>query len=713
MTLRQELPRYNQALGPSEDTLVVSPPFTFPGVTARVFPLRANMNILSAFCNRYLNVAPEVCSLHPYFPYVLLVVLDYGRMAIEEFNLGWVSQHEVFFAVPLGMWRRDGQGRRTFQQWMLNTPFIVVDNATSLTTGRETYGWPKILGQLQYNPERWLIDPRNPIRFLTLNVLGPGCDGPSTRLIEIEQHLGQNASLAPLDFALINPFERLSRLSHASWSIGSDLAQLLLGAPLSGFTPGYSGDRLEVFVDSLRQLFGFYGNPGVNVVTLKQFRDSLDPTLACYQALVGSRLSVARFNCGGLLGLYNLLQSDITGGFSIRLYDNPAFPIVESLGLEVAYERTVNGNMVSFLQPFFPFWLSVDLNYGRGETICWRARGGPWFVKKKQVSLAPLKKEALYNTVAGGAEQVWYGPYLVPDAGFAIFVLKANPDRLAAFLEDYLNDEDLLELKLASDQDGVLSIVYMIISENRVFTNSQSGTWIQARQATFYVPLQWKLKRSREAFKQALVTPFAFVDNPSLAMTMREVEGVPAINASIATPARLLQPAGPLLTLHVDVFTALGAGLGSEQRTLLEVYPGELNENPAVDYRLAMPLLSQRLMLKQFRDVEEPDRACYKALVLESWEMPQNPAPKPFQHKVEVRLHRYPSIPLAETLGLEIDRTLEPSQPGEAMTDILMLEAAFKVRMGLKIGLGQLISYTAGYLPWRPPAASKPGIPRS
>jgi hypothetical protein len=38
---REGLPRYNTALGPAQQTLVVAPPFTYPGVTARVFPLRA------------------------------------------------------------------------------------------------------------------------------------------------------------------------------------------------------------------------------------------------------------------------------------------------------------------------------------------------------------------------------------------------------------------------------------------------------------------------------------------------------------------------------------------------------------------------------------------------------------------------------------------------------------------------------------------------
>ncbi len=119
---------YNTALGVTE-TLAVTPPFSFHGVTARVFPLRAGMNSLRRFCDRYLNIAEEVCEFHPYFPFVFLVVLDYGQMAIEELNLGWISQNEVFFGVPIAMWRRDRLGRPVFDEWVLTTPFIVVDDA--------------------------------------------------------------------------------------------------------------------------------------------------------------------------------------------------------------------------------------------------------------------------------------------------------------------------------------------------------------------------------------------------------------------------------------------------------------------------------------------------------------------------------------------------------------------------------------------------------
>ncbi len=701
MRSRHELPFYNQALGPAESTLVVSPPFNFPGVTARVFPLRASMNILRGFCNRYLNVAPEVCELHPYLPCVLLVVLDYGRMAIEQFNLGWVSQHEVFFGVPLALWRRDRRGRPYIEKWVVNTPFILVDNASSLTTGRESYGWPKVLAKLRSSPERWLKDPRNPIRLLTLDVVGPSADDPDSRLLVIEQQPDQNTSLAPPDLAMMDPFGWLSRLTRTSWTLGADLAQLALGSPLAGFRPrGRTADRYADLLGGLRQLRGFAEDPGLDVVTLKQFRDSEDPAQICYQALVESRLGVARYNRGGLLGWPNALRGDLSGGFSIRLYDNPAFPVVESLGLAVAGQRKARGRTVSVLEPFLPYWTSVDLTYGKGKTICWRTRRDPWHVQGTPVGRTPPPKKVYFNTLAGGSEQVWHGPFYTPEASFGIFPLEARIDTLRAFLDRYLNIDRKLRFELITEGEGEQerAFVHLLAFTSRLFSKARSGKHIEASQVYFQVPL--RLDPGGRDEKVVLAAPFAFVDNPVLAITIREVEGMPAVNAAIEAPSRFLRRKGPLLKLRTDVFESLSSGLSSRRRTLLEVWRDGLTELPddSADLWKNEAFTAEGLVgLKQFRDAERPDRACYQSLVLEPWSLAgREPTFKQLKHKLRVHIYRYPSFPLVETLGLVTTETRPPREPGGAVADILVAERAYRVKMGVEVGLGKEISRNAG-----------------
>ena len=51
------MPTYSLKAG--QLALTMPPPFSFPGMTMRVFPLRANMYRLTDFCNRYLNIVPS------------------------------------------------------------------------------------------------------------------------------------------------------------------------------------------------------------------------------------------------------------------------------------------------------------------------------------------------------------------------------------------------------------------------------------------------------------------------------------------------------------------------------------------------------------------------------------------------------------------------------------------------------------------------------
>jgi len=703
-------PFFDMARGAAEATILAVPPFLFPGVTARVFPLRASMNLLSAFCRRYLNVAPpEVCELQPYLPYVFLVVLDYGQGAVETANLGWVSQHEIFFAVPLQKWHREA-GRMVFDGWVLNTPFIFVDNASSLTIGREVYGWPKVLASLAPSIDEWLVDPRNPTQLLSLNVKGFGSrrDAEEVPLLRIDQGLGQNPSFAPGDLAEADPFRRLSRLTRGIWQAGVDLVSLLLRFPLSGFDPRMA-DRegsTEVLFTSLRQLSNLAGNPGVDVVTLKQFRDAESPNNICYQALIASRLSVNRFNHGGPLGLYSLLQGDVTGGFRIRLYDHPCFTIGSSLGLKAYRERTDLGHTVSVLRPVFPFWLSIDMTYGKGRNLGWRMRDSPWYGREGEIAGASNPSYS-YNTVAGAGQQEWIGPYVIPRSRCEVYPLKVyDEDQLDRFIFDYLNPGEPHSFERWGQH------VFLVASRSRVFSQARSAMYSQV---AIYVPLLWHKGGRLNGIVMA--KPYAFVDNPVFAMTMREVQGIPAVDATIETPRQSRLHQGPVLRMETDVFTVLNAGMGAERRPLIEVMPPPAGYSaPQTPNRnkgdkglldqakgyFGVPVKVPMLTLKQFRDARDPDLACYQALILEPWTMFGTQFQR-LEPGTRVCIYQYPSIPLAKTLGLvnpEQAPAPSPRKKRRAMVDVLTPDDPFRIELNITIGLAEVLSRTAGYLPW-------------
>src|SRR5215471_13684676 len=124
-----EMPPFSDPPGGS---LRIKPPFSFAGMTARVFPLRANIDSLQRFVDGQLNfIPPEVGRFRAPAPYVYLMMLDYGKLALEARNLGWLAQREIMFCVPLE-WYKVVDGRWAFYDWATIAPFIYVDDDLSM-----------------------------------------------------------------------------------------------------------------------------------------------------------------------------------------------------------------------------------------------------------------------------------------------------------------------------------------------------------------------------------------------------------------------------------------------------------------------------------------------------------------------------------------------------------------------------------------------------
>ena len=99
---KHALPEINTAAAPEVNLIGAKPRIAFQDVTLRILPLRAKMDRLQQFCDNFLNFADEHHQLYyfqPAAPFVMLQVLNYGRMTTETQNLGWISQNELGFGI--------------------------------------------------------------------------------------------------------------------------------------------------------------------------------------------------------------------------------------------------------------------------------------------------------------------------------------------------------------------------------------------------------------------------------------------------------------------------------------------------------------------------------------------------------------------------------------------------------------------------------------
>lgn len=597
---------------------IVGPPFNFDGVTARVFPLRAHAHALQRLCDTYLNLDPDQIYFRPTAPYVMLVLLNYGRMSYASesaAHYGWVSQNEVYFGAPLD-WKRRRNGRWETGSGVV-APFIFVDQGWSIETGREVYGWPKQPAEFLRQVNTWASGSpaarENLLTLATQTFLTPyASERPSSvPLVEIDRaappSIGPTLWQSPL--SIDNPWWGMMTLWREAmrgwWPTG------LRDAPMYG----------PMMLQSLRMLYGG-PSPEFYTANLKQVRSIEDPTLAAYQAITMAPMQLTSLHRAGLLGESRILLGDPTGGYRIRVQRHPLFPIIETLGLVVSeeeqhsdardvairgYTAGVAGNTrlerfpdgltssddiehgVATLAPLFPYWLEADLKYGCGDTITWRdslVSGGVWARRAEEVGSAlrwvvgglaegaPHPEPPRSFDATWGARAVPAPPYYYPQLTMRFVPLEVTSESdLAAAIQAMDPPPQVGSLEPFKPFGAPLAIMMVTTSEEMGAQTNSAGWWWK-RQVSFYVPVTWTPPDG--ASSMALLSMATFVDSELAATTAREM-GPEVIAANLyAPPDSWLDYAGPradrrLLWLSTNVLPALDVDAETKQRVLVEL----------------------------------------------------------------------------------------------------------------------------------------------
>jgi hypothetical protein len=233
----------------------------------------------------------------------------------------------------------------------------------------------------------------------------------------------------------------------------------------------------------------------------------------------------------------------------------------------------------------------------------------------------------------------------------------------------------------------------------------------------------------------ALVSPFVFANSGRAAITDREVNGRPTIRAQIESPADVwMSDSGPvadrrLLQVHTDVFPALHLGQQAQLRPLLELDMGDclpaddvdgwrlvgqhwgealvrdlerkqrMHDEQSAELRAALALahtiLAQDgdinwITLKQYRDSADTRKACYQAIVHTVRRITAIHDLREIDARLHVRLHRYPGLPIADTLGLLVKQC--DSRGGSVVQDLQPIRP-FWMRAAMEEDLGRVLCW--------------------
>lgn len=292
-----------------------------------------------------------------------------------------------------------------------------------------------------------------------------------------------------------------------------------------------------------------------------------------------------------------------------------------------------------------------------------------------------------------------------------------------------------------------LAYVYLMVSSfgSVISTTNNVGDWTKY-QLSFMIPVKFERLNGRKQWELVgvgLVPAFSFVDNCIAAIARLEVQGFQATVANFYKPESVwlsdevelsANPKQTLLRVDTEVWPALGQGQKATILPVIEISQGDpgagLGDAPDAAWKwsgtlrsellakkytkadhpdplkigraLALELLGKQMpftaySLKQFRDAADPARACYQSLVRVPREIKELLDVREIEETLVVRIHNYPSLDIAGTLGLIATGSPEG---GSGIVSSAQAIRPFFLRGNLYEPLAQRLGWRAGQMDW-------------
>jgi hypothetical protein len=247
---------------------------------------------------------------------------------VEEFRRkGYVPEAETNLFVPVVRYQLFPPKLLFLGFWVPGN-YLVVDNCMSLITGRESYGFPKVMGTVSPCPE----EPKHPGSLTTTTRMWQkyGYDQPlgEGMLWSIQQEGEPESS---------DSHGRVEEFFHALWDA------IFKGTIV--FPP-----MVDHVIDHLLALV----EPKIYVLFLKQFRDIINQENVCYQGVVATTFNIDKFLSAGI----NIHKK---GQCNAVFTQADSCPVVNDLGIKG--EQVENGWSQSV---GLSFWMRYDWTLNNG-----------------------------------------------------------------------------------------------------------------------------------------------------------------------------------------------------------------------------------------------------------------------------------------------------------------------------------------------------------
>jgi hypothetical protein len=279
-----------------------------------------------------------------------------------------------------------------------------------------------------------------------------------------------------------------------------------------------------------------------------------------------------------------------------------------------------------------------------------------------------------------------------------VYPLLAKAELLADLCSDYLNDDQLrIDQNVHFQLFG--SFVYLIVM------SEADG---KPNEVAFSIPVKWY--RDNMIVNLALVSPYVLVEEDNDAIIDREWNGRPTMDAALLREAGW--PDQSELVVKTDVIPQRGGQVND--LPLVEIHeapvpPPDVAEWPDAEREIADKLVRppddaldaakvlalemltrwrpiKSLMLKQFREADDPTVACYQEILRTKRVIMRFEALRALDPAVLVKMNYYESHPLVETFGLVV-RKENPAQGEAYLQPVFPFQIRVQLQETSRIGI--------------------------
>lgn len=280
-------------------------PLELRGCRFYSFVLNADEADLCRVCDKYLTgPLGGAIEYRPVFGCAVLgaAVIDEircrDRPPAEQFS---ITEVDVAFWVPVLRGRTvSGAFVAESLEWFL--PYVFVNNSWAVASGREIYGFPKAMSEIETPPAN--APDRFAISTLVVCEFGPDARAETLPLIDVTR-------------------------TTAAGSFLSEEFQTLEEAAKAFLEPLFHERRIVIpGLGVLKEILDLVLHGTMPMVFLKEFRDVANGAKACYRAVVEAPAKVTHLRQVGRIG----------HGYQVAVHQYASHPIVQELGLRGEFD---------------------------------------------------------------------------------------------------------------------------------------------------------------------------------------------------------------------------------------------------------------------------------------------------------------------------------------------------------------------------------------